>query len=93
MNANPTRSALVLIDMENGFVEPAGGHCIRGAQATVPACIQALNLARAKGIPVFFAPPLWDPTVPRLRRACGPGPGITPSSSPGGAPFFRPSWI
>lgn len=24
MKANPTRAALILIDMENGFVEPAG---------------------------------------------------------------------
>ena len=36
MKANPTRSALVLIDMENGFVNPQGGHCIRGAASTVP---------------------------------------------------------
>lgn len=43
MKSNPTRSALILIDMENGFVDPRGGHCIR-----------ALDLARSKGIPVFF---------------------------------------
>ena len=28
MKANPTRSALLLIDMENGFVDRRGGHCI-----------------------------------------------------------------
>ena len=28
MRPNPTRSALLVIDMENGFVEPEGGHCI-----------------------------------------------------------------
>lgn len=63
MKPNPTRSALILIDMENGFVEPRGGHCIKGAQATVPACIRALDLARSKGIPVFF--------VKRIYRADG----------------------
>ena len=63
MKANPTRSALVLIDMENGFVNPQGGHCIRGAASTVPACIRALSLAREKGIPVFF--------VKRIYRADG----------------------
>ena len=54
MTPNPTRSALLLIDMENGFVDPAGGHWIRFAQSTVPACARALELARSKGIPVFF---------------------------------------
>lgn len=54
MKENPTRSALVLIDLENGFVHPQGGHCIRGAEATLPACAQAVELARAKRIPIFF---------------------------------------
>lgn len=54
MKPNPTRSALLVIDMENGFVEPDGGHCIRFAQSTIPACSQAVKLARSKGIPVFF---------------------------------------
>ena len=55
MKPNPTRSALLLIDMESGFVDPQGGHCIRGAAATVPACAQALDLARDTGIPVFLS--------------------------------------
>ena len=63
MKPNPTRSALILIDMENGFVDHRGGHCIKGAQATVPACARALDLARSKGIPVFF--------VKRIYRADG----------------------
>ena len=63
MKPNPTRSALILIDMENGFVDRRGGHCIKGAQATVPACVHALDLARSKGIPVFF--------VKRIYRADG----------------------
>lgn len=54
MKPNPTRSALLVIDMENGFVEPEGGHCIRFAKETVPACVRAVETARAKGIPVFF---------------------------------------
>ena len=29
MKPNPTRSALILIDMENGFVDRRGGHCIQ----------------------------------------------------------------
>ena len=45
MKENPSRAALLVIDMENGFVTPQGGHCIRGAAATVPACVQAVELA------------------------------------------------
>ena len=51
---NPTRSALIVIDMERGFLDPDSVHCIAGAAATVPACIRATEIARAKGIPVFF---------------------------------------
>ena len=43
----PKTSALVLIDMQNGFVEPDGGLCIAGAKATLPACARALKAARA----------------------------------------------
>ena len=35
MKPNPTRSALLVIDMENGFVHPEGGHWIRFAQSMV----------------------------------------------------------
>nr|WP_325298593.1 cysteine hydrolase [uncultured Dysosmobacter sp.] len=63
MRPNPTRSALLVIDMENGFVDPRGGHCIRFARSTVPACVRAVELARSKGIPVFF--------VKRVYRADG----------------------
>ena len=63
MQPNPARAALLVIDMENAFMEAEGGHCIRGAAATVPACARAVETARAKGIPVFF--------VKRLYRADG----------------------
>ena len=83
MRPNPTRSALLLIDMENGFVDPRGGHCIRFAQSTIPACAQALELARSKGIPVFFVKRIYradgsDVELTRYQawkaggRACGP---------------------
>ncbi len=51
---NYTRSALLVIDMEYGFIDPASAHCIAMAQATVPSCVQAVNIARGKNIPVFF---------------------------------------
>jgi len=51
---NKTKSALILIDMENGFIEKDSVHCIKNAAATIPACVKAVEIAHQKGIPVFF---------------------------------------
>ena len=51
---NPTKSAFILIDMEQGFIDPASAHCIKGAAATVPTCEKAIQMSRQKGIPIFF---------------------------------------
>ncbi len=61
MKENVTHSALVVIDMEQGFLSPASPHCIPAAAATVPALCRALDTARAKGIPVFFVKRLYRP--------------------------------
>ena len=63
MKPNETRSAYILIDMENSFVEPEAAHCIRQAKATIPACAHSIETAREKGIPIFF--------VKRIYRADG----------------------
>ncbi len=60
---NPTKSAMIVIDMERGFIEPESAHCIRTAKATVPACGRAMAMAREKGIPVFL--------INRIYRANG----------------------
>lgn len=51
---NYTRSALILIDMERGFIDRESAHCIAQAEATIPSCIRALSIARLKNIPIFF---------------------------------------
>lgn len=51
---NYTRSAFILIDMERGFIDRESSHCIAGAEATIPACIRAISIARSKNIPIFF---------------------------------------
>ena len=62
---NPTKSAFILIDMEQGFIDPASAHCIKGAAATVPTCEKAIQMSRQKGIPIFF--------VKRIYRENGGG--------------------
>lgn len=54
MNLNPSKTALLIIDMQKAFVEPGAAHCIKGAAATVPAIAEAVREARAKGVSVFW---------------------------------------
>lgn len=82
---NPTKSAFVLIDMEEGFVNPMGGHCIKNALATVPACEKALAAARRKGIPVFFVKRIYradgsDVEMTRYANWLKGGKPVTPAS-------------
>ena len=49
----PERAALLMIDMQNGFIDPASALCVAGAAATVPACARVLRKARALGMAVF----------------------------------------
>lgn len=83
MRENPTKSAYLLIDMENGFVTPESAHCIQYALETVPACVKTLAAAREKGIPIFFVKRIYrgngsDVELTRYAgwaaggRACGP---------------------
>ena len=48
------KSALIVIDMQNGFLDPASPLFIAGAPATVPACAEAIAHCRKNGIQVFF---------------------------------------
>lgn len=47
------RTALILIDMQRGFIDPASPLCIAGAAATIPACERALAAARDHGLAVY----------------------------------------
>lgn len=48
-------AALIMIDMQNGFIDEKSSLCIAGAAATVPACARALAVARAQGIMIIHA--------------------------------------
>lgn len=54
MNRQEERAALLVIDLERGFIDESSPLCIRGAAATLPACEQAITYAREEGVPVFF---------------------------------------
>ena len=57
------KSALIVIDMQNGFINETSAQCIKGAAATVPALASVISNCRERGIPVFF--------VTRVYRADG----------------------
>lgn len=48
------KQALIVIDMQNGFLNPESPLCIRGARATVPACARVIAACRRADIPVIF---------------------------------------
>jgi nicotinamidase-related amidase len=50
----PETAALVIVDMQNDFVDPAGALCVAAAAATVPAIARLRDFARAHGMPVVY---------------------------------------
>lgn len=48
------KQALLMIDMQNGFLNPESPLCIQGARATVPACAALIAGCRRAGVPVVF---------------------------------------
>lgn len=52
MALDPARTALLMIDMQWGFIDEASSLCIAGARASIPACQAVLDAARAAGMPV-----------------------------------------
>lgn len=63
------KPALIVIDMQNGFLNPESPLCILGARATVPACARVIKSCRRAGVPVVF--------VNRTYRADGSGVELT----------------
>lgn len=50
----PIRPALLVIDMENGFLNEGSSQCIVNARQTVPTCANVIFACREKRIPVIF---------------------------------------
>lgn len=99
----PKRAALIMIDMQNGFIDPASSLCVAGAAATVPACARALHAARSAGMAVFhvrraYAPdgsdvePVRYRTCSRVGAPCAPK-ATTPLLSTRPSPLRLPKAI
>lgn len=46
----PESCALIMIDMQRGFIDEGSPLCVAGAAASVPACARALEVARSYGL-------------------------------------------
>jgi biuret amidohydrolase len=51
---NPTRTAMIVVDMQNDFVAAGGGLETPAARAMVPKLAEALSICRAAGIRVIY---------------------------------------
>jgi ureidoacrylate peracid hydrolase len=71
----PDQTALIVVDMQNAYASPGGyldlaGFDISGAAAAIERVAEAVQAARAAGIPVVFFQNGWDPDYV---EAGGPG--------------------
>jgi nicotinamidase-related amidase len=55
VSVDPTKTALVIIDMQNDFVKQGGSLLVPDAEATVPAIKRLLEFARANQIRVVYS--------------------------------------
>lgn len=51
---NKTKSAMIVIDMQHGFINPGSAYCIKHALSTVDLLGETIEKARKMGIPIFF---------------------------------------
>ncbi len=50
----PERTALIIVDMQNDFVDPRGSLCVASARATVPAIARLRDFAHTRGLFVVY---------------------------------------
>lgn len=48
-------TALIMIDMQRGFIDPASPLCVHSAADTIPACAETIRYFHENGMPVFYA--------------------------------------
>lgn len=82
-------TALVIVDMQNDFVDPAGSLSVAAAAATIPATGRLRDLAHAHGMPVVYTQDWHGEDDPEFaiwgRHAVGGtwGAEIVPALAPG----------
>ncbi len=63
----PGRTALLVVDMQRGFIEPGAALEVPPAREIVPNLVRLVDLCRHKQVPVVFTEFVYATTVPCLR--------------------------
>jgi nicotinamidase-related amidase len=85
----PGRTALVVVDMQRGFLDPGEAMEVPPAREIVPVIQRLLGVFRAKRLPVVFTEFVYSESVPVLIGSLHPEHRTAPPGSPRG--FGLPS--
>jgi nicotinamidase-related amidase len=85
----PGRTALVVVDMQRGFLDPGEAMEVPPAREIVPVIQRLLEVFRARRLPVVFTEFVYSPSAPVLIGALHPEHQPAPPGAPRG--FGRPS--
>jgi nicotinamidase-related amidase len=85
----PGRTALVIVDMQRGFLDPGEAMEVPPAREIVPAIQSLLNVFRAKRLPVVFTEFVYSESAPVLIASLHPEHQPAPPGAPRG--FGLPS--
>jgi nicotinamidase-related amidase len=66
VEVQPKHTALVVVDMQNDFVDARGSLCVSSARATVPAIARLLDFARTHGLTVAYTQDWHRPSDPEF---------------------------
>ncbi len=66
--ADPGRTALLVIDMQQAFTNPKASLAVPGVEKIIPVIAGLINFCRSTGIPVIFTEFVSDPRIPTLRK-------------------------
>jgi nicotinamidase-related amidase len=83
------RTALVVVDMQRGFLDPGEAMQVPPAREIVPAIQKLLSVFRVKRLPVVFTEFVYSEDAPVLIGSLHPEHRPAPPGAPGG--FGRPS--
>jgi nicotinamidase-related amidase len=66
--AEPSRTALLVIDMQNAFTDPRASLHVPGVDPLIPVIADLIDFSRGRGIPVIYTAFVSDPLIPTLRK-------------------------
>jgi ureidoacrylate peracid hydrolase len=67
LRLEPGRTALLVIDMQRGFLEPGAALEVPPGRAIIPNLRRLIEACRGRGVPIIFTEFVYDPSIPCLR--------------------------